>query len=72
MKKIPEKILLKYMIELLISYLTELADISDCPEEQFSYGEKTAYTECLEILSYWEDAETCGLNFNIEERFPLM
>lgn len=64
--------ILSYMIDLLTEYLTELSDVRDVPAAQFTYGEKTAYTECLEILAEWEDAERYGLNFNVEDRFPLL
>ena len=60
-----------YMIQLLTDYLTELSDVHDTPNEQFAYGEKTAYTECLEILSSWEHAKQHGLTENVETRFPL-
>ena len=40
---------LNYTIALLIQYLTELSEVSDTPEQQFVYGEKTAYTECLDF-----------------------
>lgn len=63
--------ILSYMIDLLTEYLAELSDVRDVPAAQFAYGEKTAYTECLEILAKWENAERYGLNFNVEERFPL-
>lgn len=63
--------ILAYMIDLLTEYLTELSNVSDNPTEQFAYGEKTAYTECLEILAEWEDAERHGLNLDVEARFPL-
>lgn len=58
------------MIVLLIHYLNEL---SDCNETSapFAYGEKTAYVECLEMLSEWENAEEKGLDFEVEKRFPL-
>lgn len=69
--KINAENILKEMISLLTSYLKDLSDISDSPETQFAYGEKTAYTECLELLSKWEQAEKNGLNFDVEQRFPL-
>ncbi len=59
------------MIALLNHYLIELSDIRDTPNQQFAYGEKTAYTECLEILSQWEHAKENGLEGNIETLFPL-
>ena len=64
--------LLSDLIELLIYYLTELSDVFDEPTTQFVYGEKTAYVECLEWIEDWEHAEEHGLNFEVEERFPLM
>ena len=72
MKKKTAEQLLPDLIQILKSYLTELSNIQDTPKEQFAYGEKTAYTECLEWLSAWDKAEENGLNFEIEKRFPLM
>jgi hypothetical protein len=63
--------ILTYIISLLLMYLEDLSDIADTPDEQFAYGKKTAYTESLEILAYWDKAEVNGLDFQIEERFPL-
>lgn len=63
--------LIEAMIELLTIYLEELSDVTDTPNQQFTYGEKTAYTECLELLMQWDKAETNGLVFNVEQRFPL-
>ena len=64
--------LLQCIIKLLTQYLAELSDVSDRPDSQFAYGEKTAYTECLEFLSYWDEAEQNGLDFEVEKRFPLV
>ena len=63
--------LLNFLITLLTSYLEELSTSSALDEDQFCYGEKTAYTECLELLQEWEFAEVNGLDFNVEKRFPL-
>ena len=71
MQKKNEKEVLIYMIALLIDYLEELSDVADRPEDQFAYGEKTAYIECLEMLSMWEKADENGLFFDVEQRFPL-
>lgn len=71
MRKLNSMDLLKFMIELLTSYLEELSDVQDLPDQEFSYGEKTAYTECLEILSRWESAKENGLDYEVEKRFPL-
>lgn len=63
--------LLNSIINLLLSYLEELSSATSFDKDQFLYGEKTAYTECLEWLQTWEHAGATGLNFDIEERFPL-
>lgn len=63
--------LLNYIISTLIFYLEELSSSSSADSDGFCYGEKTAYVECLEWLQQWEYAERCGLNFNVEKRFPL-
>ena len=63
--------LLIFLISLLTAYLEELSASSVLDENQFCYGEKTAYTECLEILQEWEFAESLGLDFDVENRFPL-
>ena len=61
-----------YLKELLLTYLDELKEVRDSDDTLFAYGEKTAYTECLEILQRWESAQSYGLDFNIEERYPLI
>ncbi len=58
---------LEYMIELLLEYVDELF----CENNDFCYGERTAYTECLEIIQYWEKAKVKGLDFDIEKKYPL-
>ena len=63
--------LLIFLISLLTDYLEELSWSTALDEDQFCYGEKTAYTECLELLQEWELAEVFGLDYEIERRFPL-
>ena len=63
--------LLIFLISLLTAYLEELSSSSALDENQFCYGEKTAYTECLEWLQEWEFAESNGLDFEIENCYPL-
>ena len=63
--------LLKKMIKLLLFYIEELLEFKDVESTQFQYGERVAYTECLEWLQAWEKAEINGLDFEIEERYPL-
>ena len=58
-------------IHTLTRYLYDLQEIKDTPHDQFAYGEKTAYVECLEMLLRWEKSETYGLDFDVETRFPL-
>ena len=62
--------LLEFMIASLLIALEELSS-SASEKDPFCYGEKTAYVECLEWLQQWEHAEIHGLNFNVENRFPL-
>ena len=47
---------LKYMADLLTSYLEELKEYGGAKYREFCYGEQTAYTECLEIIQRWEKA----------------
>ena len=63
--------ILVYLAELLLLYLEELKDSKGAGENSFRYEEQTAYTECLEIIQAWKGAETIGLNFDIEKRYPL-
>lgn len=67
-KKLTARATLIYMIKMLTEYLEELKSTA---KEGFTYGEKTAYTECLEIIQLWEESEINGLDYEIEERFPL-
>lgn len=64
------KEVLKYLIELLSEYLTEIAEIGD-KENKFLCGEQIAYVECLEIIQRWENAQKNGLDYSVEKRFPL-
>jgi len=58
---------LEYMIDLLLDYVDELLE----GKGDFCYGERTAYTECLEIMQHWDKAKFKGLNFGIEKKYPL-
>ena len=60
--------ILKYLKELLEYYLEELNDLDS---DRFFCGEKYAYTECLEIVQEWEKSKEIGLDYDIENRFPL-
>ena len=41
------------------------------PTNKYVDGAKSAYVTCLEYLKYWEKAEEYGLDFDIEEIFPV-
>ncbi len=69
MQQLQAEQVLEYLIDLLIFYLNELTDIDG---NEFACGEQSAYIECLEIIQRWEYAEEYGLNFDIEEKFPLI
>lgn len=62
---------LQYLISLLLSYLEELKDSKSTDSDLFCYGERVAYTECLEIIQDWEKAKDCGLHFEIESKYSL-
>ena len=62
---------LQLAIGTLLSYLDELWNVKDGPDTEFLYGEKTAFVECLEMLQLWEESEDNGLNFVIEDKYPL-
>ena len=65
------KEVLEYMAERLLEYLEELKDTKPDDADCFGYGERTAYTECLEMIQLWEDAKQVGLDFEIEKKYPL-
>lgn len=69
-KKTAHEVLI-YMIDILTMYLQELSDVTNTPNEQFAYGEKTAYTECLEFIAEWKNAEKFGVPADVEKVFPL-
>lgn len=69
-KKKAEKVL-EMLAILLLSYVDELFEYKDTPSTQFAFGERVAYTECLEWLQCWENAPQIGLDFEIEKRYPL-
>ncbi len=62
------KEVLCYLIELL---QRDLSELNGTEGDDFYYGEKTAFVECLEIIQQWKHARKAGLNYEIEKRFPL-
>ena len=65
------KEVLEYMARILLEYLEELKDTKPNDSDCFGYGERTAYTECLEMIQLWKNAKQVGLDFEIEKKFPL-
>lgn len=65
------KEVLEHIAERLLEYLEELKDTGPDDGDSFGYGERTAYTECLEMVQLWEKAKQVGLDFEIEKKFPL-
>lgn len=70
-KKLNSYQVLEVLINLLLDYLEELKDYRNVEGERFQYGERVAYTECLEYIQMWEYAEEFGLDFDIEEKYPV-
>lgn len=62
---------LKMMIEILLSYIEELFEYKLQKGTEMQYGERLAYTECLEMIQTWKYASVYGLDFDIEKRYPL-
>ena len=71
MRKRNAEEVLVFMIERLLGYIEELKEYQDEAGEQFEYGERVAYTECIEWIESWEKSKERGLNFNIEEKYPI-
>ena len=62
---------LEMMIQTLLVYIDELFEYKDEAGQEFQYGERLAYTECLEWIQEWKYAQINGLDFDIEEKYPL-
>ena len=62
---------LEMMIRTLLVYIEELLEYKDTKDQQFQYGERLAYTECLEWIQSWRYAKINGLDFDIEQKYPL-
>ena len=65
------KEVLEHMAETLLKYVEELKYAKANDADGFRYGERTAYTECLEMIQQWEGAKQAGLDFEIEQKYPL-
>lgn len=71
MQKRSAEEVLGFMIKRLLEYIEELKEYQDEEGKQFEYGERVAYTECIEWIENWEKSKERGLNFNIEEKYPI-
>lgn len=71
MKRRNAEEVLEIMIKLLILYIEELKEYKNVDGQEFEYGERVAYTECLEWIQMWKCAEVNGLDFDVEARYPL-
>ncbi len=69
MKKLTAEETLKKVIKNLTANLMELEKCED--QTEFTYGEKTAYVECMEWVQGWLLADENGLNYEVEKKFPL-
>ena len=68
MEKLDAKDTLKYLIGVLED---RLAELEESYGSQFIEEQRIAYVECLDVVQRWEEAAACGLNYDIEERFPV-
>ncbi len=64
-------LLLMDEITTALEELQEEQDEAGGPKDKYVDGAKNAYVTCLEYLKYWEKAEENGLDFDIEETFPV-
>ncbi len=62
--------ILIYLAKKIEDYLNQL-NAKNIGIDDFSYGEKTALVECLEIIQLWDEAKQAGLDYVIEDRYPL-
>ncbi len=69
MKQWKDEEILIYLIRRLEDNLLELSG-SEAGDE-YAYGQKVAYAECLEIIRHWKDARKYGLDYEVEDRFPI-
>lgn len=71
MKQLTAKETLSYVIRVVTEYLNEIQRQDPNNQDDFTYGAKTAYVECLEMIQFWEEADNEGLDYNIEDLYPL-
>ena len=66
-----EKQTIKRLLETIHSSLKEIYESGKEYVEDFALGQIYAYVECLEILQICPAFRQCGLNYEIEKRFPV-
>lgn len=69
-KKRMEKVI-KELAKYLVLCIEELREYKDTKEQAFQYGERVAYTECLECLQHLAKDSHCVPCFDIEKKYPL-
>ena len=58
------------LITLINVIVTNLEELNSCEiKNQFVYGEKTAYVECLEIINLWDKSPIKQSNINLRKKF---
>lgn len=63
---------LKIMIGTFLAALEDIVELTESEDERnVFYGMKTVYVESLEIIQRWDLATAYGLNFNIEDKYPV-
>lgn len=71
-KRLSSECTLMYLIEILTAELKDVNELQEAQDERsVFYGMKSVYVEVLEILQQWDRAESCGLNFDIESKYPV-
>ena len=55
------------LISIITLNLEELKNYSS--KNQFIFGEKTAYVECLEVIQSWEKSGQQNLNYNVQKKY---
>ncbi len=73
MEKLNSDEMFRYLIDNAFLALEELSAVEkERPLTQFEFGLKTVHVELLETLqNLWEGAEAAGLDWDVEERFPV-
>lgn len=62
---------LKYLAELNLYYLSELEEETDPKYAEYRRGVRFTLIETLEVIQSWRRAGRIGLDFNIEEVYPI-